>query len=786
MKANDSTQAADAGISNPVPLYVERYGLSCAPFSARHEDRFVYLDAERLQRLNMLEHLTRYSELLLIISGSKGIGKTSLLQRFLLNTDEDTLVSQVNANPMMDANALLQAIASGFGLRGQDDDPAALQDALYRHIAALHHQQKIPLLLIDDAHVLPQDALETLFNLADAEASDGNLLRIILFSDPQIETMLQSPAIQGLRERITHSMSIPPFNEEQTVAYIRHRLQVAGLQDALPFSSKELHKIFRNSGGIPARINECAHLILNGDKLDQAVKDFHTPRLDFRPNLKFLRLNLPAGLGRVKLRHMALALAAVVLIGLVLAYQDNINALFEADNPSQKTVSIPLPVPEKPTPSVIASTPEPVPPETPSLEISALETPTTKPEQSPQTTETTDSETATATPAAISTEKTSPAARISAPEPAPETNKETIKPTAATAKPEPEPKSKSEPSQPATPAPTVAPSPPTAVIISAVTPKPVNSSAKPQTITILGKHFSKDMDVTVFWSGGHKTLSSKQVNIISPVKMELYISVGRKPDNWKVRLQDPLSKQKAEARFNVVATSTPKTGKAPHRSNRGLKDESWISKQNPAHFTLQLLGSRHKESLRTFIKRRGLQQAELAWFARLRNRQPWYTLIQGRYPNRAQAERAANTLAKKIPAIKPWIRHFADIQKLIRQPALTPPPAAISVISTAPPAASDKTTSAAWLWSQDPSHYTLQLLGGRTEAGILRFIQRHKLAGKAVYYRTTRNKRPWYILVYHSYPDYTRAKAAIAKLPDSLRKTRPWPRSFASIQAELQ
>ncbi len=776
MKANDSSQIADAGISNPEPHYVQRYGLSAAPFSARHEDRFVYLDAERLQRLNMLEHLTRYSELLLIISGPKGIGKTSLLQRFLLNTDEDTLVSQVNANPMMDANALLQAIASGFGLRGLEDDPVALQDALYRHIAALHHQQKIPLLLIDDAHVLPQDALETLFNLADAEASNGNLLRIILFSDPQIETMLQSPSIRGLRERVTHSMSIPPLNEEQTVGYLRHRLQVVGLQDALPFSGKELHKIFRNSGGIPARINECAHLILNGDKLDQAVKDFHTPKLNFHPSLKFPSIKLPAWLTRFKFWQIVATLTALIVISLVLTYQDEINAIFKNDGGPQKTVSIPLPVPvaKNSVTDVVSSTTEakPVSPKTSPLPISAEQIPTATPAPSPQTTET-DSKTPTSA-AVISEEKIPPASKVTMPAPVPRANKDLIKQTAK-AKPETQPK----PSKIPTPAPAT-------VIISAIKPNPVNSSSKPQTITLLGKNFSRDMNISVFWSGGHKMLAADQVKVISPRKIELKITVGRKPDSWKVRLQDPLSKQQTEARFNIIAATALKTSKPSRQAKQKLNDKNWISKQNPQHFTLQLLSSQHKNSLQPFIKQHGLQQKELAWFARQHNKRSWYALIQGRYPDRAQAEQAAKTLAKKIPGIKPWIRRFADIQKIIQQQTVTPPPATISVISTALPTASDKTSSAAWLWSQDPSHYTLQLLGGQTEAGILRFIHQHRLTGKVVYYRTLRNNSPWYILVYNSYPDHARAKAAIAKLPGSLRKTRPWPRSFASIQAELQ
>jgi len=722
LKAYDNTPSADDTFSNPVPHYVERYKLSAAPFSNQHEDRFVYLDAERLQRLNMLEHLTRYSELLLIITAAKGLGKTSLLQHFQLNTDEDTLVSKVDASPMMDADKLLQAIASGFDLANQHTDPASLQDALYHHLANLHHQGKIPVLVIDDAHVLPQDALETLFNLADAEASDGSLLRIILFSDPQIETMLQSPAIQGLRERVTHSMVIPAFDEEQTVGYLRHRLNSVGLQGALPFNDKELHKIFRNSGGIPARINECAHLILNGDKLDQAVKDFHTPRLKLRPFFKIPSLKLPAPFTKLKRWQLATILIAVLSISLILAYQDNINALFEADTTqttTQLAINIPPPIIEP-----IAEASEAVIP---------LEAPTAKAEP--------------ITPS--QTAEIKPEKKIVT-LPVPLKDKTNITNVAAPITRDEAPTQASVESAPSSELmPTVKPVPvakpaakPAAPVITDISPNPVKTSRKAQTIAILGEHFNKKMKITVFWTGSKKTLSTKQIKIISADEMELLITVGRKADDWKVRLDDPISKQQTEARFSVIAATTTSPQVISKTANKTptsttLNTENWISQQTPKHFTLQLLGSHNKTSLQAFINKHELQQ-DIATFTSLRNQRPWHVLIQGRYISRADAEKAANSMRKNISGIKPWIRPFADIQKILKQQLITAPPVSIGK-APSPPPGTDVTTNAAWLWSQDPSYYTLQLLGGQTESGIKHFIQQHQLSGKAVYYRTPLN-----------------------------------------------
>ena len=248
------------------PAYLASLGLQQAPFTSVHEDKFLYLDAERDQRDNMLHHLIQYSNLLLIVTGECGMGKTSLLQHFVNTANEEWSLCKVQANTMMDAHQLLASIARNFGLQVSNQPASVLQETLYQYLVTIQRNGQIPILLVDDAHELPKDALETLFTLADTETSEDNLLRIILFCEPQIEIMLESPAIQPLRERITHTIDIPAFNEEQTAEYIKHRLAVCGFTGASPFQPKDIKKIFKVSRGIPAHINELAHLHLNGEK----------------------------------------------------------------------------------------------------------------------------------------------------------------------------------------------------------------------------------------------------------------------------------------------------------------------------------------------------------------------------------------------------------------------------------------------------------------------------------------------------------------------------------------
>lgn len=91
------------------------------------------------------------------------------------------------------------------------------------------------------------------------------------------------------------------------------------------------------------------------------------------------------------------------------------------------------------------------------------------------------------------------------------------------------------------------------------------------------------------------------------------------------------------------------------------------------------------------------------------------------------------------------------------------------------------TTPQEWVAAQDPGHYTLQLASSTNQALIRKYFDENQLQGKAGYYSSMRQGERWYALVYGAYPSVNAAKAAIATLPQDLRKWSPWVRNIRSI-----
>lgn len=730
------------------PLYLKKYHLQVAPFSVNHEDRFLYLDAERSQSLNLLQHMTQYSNLLLIVMGAFGVGKTSLLQRFVATAQGEWCICQVTANTMMDAEQLLFVAAQGFGLQQLPHDATQLQEMLYARVATLHRQEQAPILVIDDAHTLPKEALLAIFHLADAQVDQGNLLRIILSCEPEIEKILQAKEVHALRERITHTMQIAPLSEDATAEYIKHRMAVAGFVGISPFTPKAIKKIHKQAQGIPARINELAHELLDkGDTTTAQPMDEYSVLLPSR--------NYKAIFG---------VATGVIVVALILIYRDDINAIFAGGN--------------TPATSTITTTPAPA-----KIVTTKIETPTQEKvislDNSP-----------TPTPAATVT------ASLMTP---PSTVSVTATPTAA-------------PVMPTTPV--VSPAPISAPVVTpavakiptmellAIKPATVAPSSTPHTFTLSGQGFSTQSQVLVAWTGKEKQLSAEQIKFVSPTELIITLRVGTKPDTWVVQVIDATTGKSQPRSFVVTKTPSSTAAATPLSESAavvGDQGEDWILKQAPAFLTLQLFGTHVHASAVSFLKEHKLDK-QVAIFRSRNKGGDWYSVIYGSYATQEAAEQASKQLPATLQKIKPWVRQFATVHAAIN---IKPKPVTPTVkpLSTKPtnavvttPVVANKllflasaveAQNEAWLWSQDPRLFTLQLLVVQQADNAEKFINQHALLrAKGMYYHT-RKDRDLYVVVHGVYATHVQAEHAIQELPTDLRAITPLIRSFASIHAEL-
>ncbi|WP_370560595.1 SPOR domain-containing protein [Edwardsiella tarda] len=89
------------------------------------------------------------------------------------------------------------------------------------------------------------------------------------------------------------------------------------------------------------------------------------------------------------------------------------------------------------------------------------------------------------------------------------------------------------------------------------------------------------------------------------------------------------------------------------------------------------------------------------------------------------------------------------------------------------------------LKSAPASHYTLQLSGASQPNTLNAFARRQNLSHYWVY-ETSRNGKPWYVLVSGSYATPAEARRAVASLPAEVQAMKPWARPLSQVQKDAK
>ena len=236
-------------------LYLEHFGLNEAPFRITPHTDFFFEGADRGATLEALIYAVLHDEGIVKVSGEVGSGKT-MLCRVLMERLPQHVVTIYLATPSLARDEILYAIADDLQLKLPRDGRASVAlRALQEHLIALYGAGRRVVILIDEAHVMPDDTLEQVRLLSNLESNRHKLLQIVLFGQPELDETLAKPSLRQLRDRITHTFRTRPFGAGDIAKYLSFRMRAAGYRGPEVFMPRAVVIITRASGGLSRRIN---------------------------------------------------------------------------------------------------------------------------------------------------------------------------------------------------------------------------------------------------------------------------------------------------------------------------------------------------------------------------------------------------------------------------------------------------------------------------------------------------------------------------------------------------
>ena len=96
------------------------------------------------------------------------------------------------------------------------------------------------------------------------------------------------------------------------------------------------------------------------------------------------------------------------------------------------------------------------------------------------------------------------------------------------------------------------------------------------------------------------------------------------------------------------------------KESRRIENVEWIKARNPTHFTIQLAAMSDEQAVKKFIKQQ-VQAGTFAYYRKKQKGRDLYVVIYGSFASRIDAEK----IVARFAQLKPWIRDFGSIQKII-------------------------------------------------------------------------------------------------------------------------
>jgi general secretion pathway protein A len=237
-------------------MYREFYGFQDDPFNLTPDPRFLYLTAQHREALNHLLYGIRQRKGFICLTGEVGTGKTTLCRALLRELGHGYHTALI-LNPMLSRTQLMRAICAEFGVVVPGDrDRLACMTALNEFLLRASSAGRDAVLVIDEAQDVSTGCLELVRLLGNLETETQKLLQIVLMGQPELRAKLGQPALRQLAQRITVRFHLEPMDLDDTVGYLRHRLEVAaGRTGRVSLEAGAVREIFRYSGGTPRLVN---------------------------------------------------------------------------------------------------------------------------------------------------------------------------------------------------------------------------------------------------------------------------------------------------------------------------------------------------------------------------------------------------------------------------------------------------------------------------------------------------------------------------------------------------
>ena len=257
------------------------FGVKRIPFGKDLESDELFLTDSFTQSIDRLRYLLDRRGIGAVF-GAPGTGKSTLLRAFLGGLTKTAYSVCYVSHSTCAVLDLFREIARGFQIEPRYRKADVIREVKQRIVKLSHGQKVQPVLIVDDAHLLPTHVLDDLRLLTSFDGDSRDELTMVLCGHPQLESNLRLAINEALAQRIVLRVRTRSLHADEVDGYLCFRLDRAG-RSARLFLPDAVEAIARAARGIPRlvdRLAEHSMLIALRSKRTEIDADIVTEAID--------------------------------------------------------------------------------------------------------------------------------------------------------------------------------------------------------------------------------------------------------------------------------------------------------------------------------------------------------------------------------------------------------------------------------------------------------------------------------------------------------------------------
>lgn len=249
-------------------MFQQFYGFTSAPFSKSVPTADLFDTAAHKELAARLTFLVRERGFGLL-TGEFGSGKSTAVRAFTASLDFNRYLVIHLDNPTLGITGLYRDLLLHLGQRPPYTAARMVTAIRAAFDDLLSNKRRVPLVILDEAHLLSQSMLEQLRLLLSDKMDSQSLATLLLVGHPSLRSTLRLTVHEAFQQRLTMRYHLPPLDLQETLGYIKHHVRVAGFTAGTLFTDDAITRIFDYTKGFPRRINQVCTTAMMAGMIDQ-------------------------------------------------------------------------------------------------------------------------------------------------------------------------------------------------------------------------------------------------------------------------------------------------------------------------------------------------------------------------------------------------------------------------------------------------------------------------------------------------------------------------------------